>query len=156
MSRVRGATRLRRKLQRIDPEVTKEIKDSLRQGALAMQRTAIDLAPPFTRLRRVLAEQRAIGRKSGGFKVEFGIRTKRQKRDAFYAHWWEFGTKGFNGIAPKHARGRKKKKPYRLVIPPIQPWHFMTGALEINRRPFRRLRERAINRALRRAARGIG
>lgn len=151
MSRIAGANRLRRKLQRIGPEVSRGVKQSLLDGAEMMRRTALDLAPPFRRLRKVLAEPRAIGKKSGGFKVEFGIRTKRQKRDAFYAHWWEFGTKGFSGTAPKRARS-SKKRPYRLVVPPIRPWHFLTGALEVNRRPFRRRRERAVNLALRRAA----
>ena len=42
-----------------------------------------------------------------------------------------------------------------MTIPPIRAWHFMSGALEVNRRPFRRRRERAVNRALRRAAGGI-
>ena len=95
VSRVKGARKLRRMLQRLDPEITKEVKAVLRKGAEMIQRDAVALAPVRDgNLRAALADPKAIGVKSNGFKVEVGIRLKRQKRKAWYAHFVEFGTKG--------------------------------------------------------------
>lgn len=144
MSRVRGARRLRRTLQRIDPEVTKGVREAMEAGAETVRQAAIRLVPRDTgNLARILAEPRAVGRKSGGFKTEVGFRTKRQRRDGWYAGFVEFGTKGSPG-------GRRRRR----RIPPRRAQPFLRPALELSRPRIRKAIELEIRRALTRAARG--
>lgn len=143
MSRVRGARVLRRKLQNIDPEVTRGVREAMEAGAETVRQAAIRLVPRDTgNLARILAEPRAVGRKSGGFKTEVGFRTKRQRRDGWYAGFVEFGTKGSPG-------GRRRRR-----IPPRRAQPFLRPALELSRPRIRKAIEREIRRALARAARG--
>ena len=60
--------------------------------------------------------------------------------------------RGFDGMAPKHARSGKKG-PYRLRVPPMRAQPFLGPAFARNRKALRRMREQAVTKALRRATR---
>jgi len=140
------------------PEVSRaEIASGLDRTARAIQSTAIALAPLDTgRLRRALAAKGAIGRRRKGLEVEFGFRTKSLQKKAFYAPFVEFGTKAyakgdfrFRGVSDG---GRYRKM--RVAVPARRAQPFFRPAVAANMNLWRREMRAALQRALRRAARG--
>jgi hypothetical protein len=141
-SRVRGLSKLRRKLRRFP------------QGAQDLVRAEVELAADL-----VLAEAkgRVISRRvrdnlsirlgRDGFSAEIGLRGKRARRRAWFAHFIEFGTAPHaltsrRGAAGKAGKGGGGMHPGT----PARP--FLFPALEANRARFYRRVEIAINRAI--------
>lgn len=151
-SRVAGARKLRMTLQRLPREITAEIPKAMEQGVKLVQRDAIELAP-YAHLKEAMARKAAIGKKSNGFKWEFGFRTKKLKQLGWDAHFVEGGTKPGVRVAK---RGKTKKfygRFEQINHPGTRARPFMLPALEMNRTEMRRLRDTAIKRALKRATR---
>ena len=145
-SRVDHGARLRQKLQRMPPDITKALKDELWRSIRDVQQTAAELVPTDSGDgKRALGSKAAIGKKSNGFRVEFGLRTKKLLRDVFYLYFIEFGTKG-GTIKSGPGNGR--------TIPPMKAQPFMKPALEKNRKKIRKRRVRVLRQVLERVAKG--
>ena len=157
----RQATKMRRFFQRAPGDIAEEIKEVLLESAQAVQFDAIRLAKSH-RVQQALAHPSAIAVGSNGLKVEFGMRTKGQKRIAFFAHFLEFGTRPHYNLKGHNTR---KKKRRGVIIPGGSGWHpgmpaqpFLVPAIEMNREENRRRRDKAVrhamNMALKKAADG--
>lgn len=146
-ARVIGRKALTRRLTRHLPEdIARELADTLLDGAKAIQAEAVTRAPVRTgNLRRQLLAKGAIKVLNKGLQVKFGIRGVKAARQAFYAGFLEFGTKGFSGI---DRRGR------RVSIPPMAARPFMRPAYDAQAPAIRGRVRASINKALRRAGKG--
>lgn len=132
MSRIRGVSRLRRLVNRIEPSATAELRAVIADGAVQLQSGIRQGAPVDSGLTASMIEVSAsrdglaalIGpgakgvklaeRKGGGSvfgaffgrKVTLQARTRRRVTAFVRAYWAEFGTKGFKkrNIPPQAAR----------------------------------------------------
>ena len=151
-SEVRGARKLRRTLERIEPALTSELKEEFLEAARDVQKATVPLIPVDQgHLKEAFSSPRAVGRTGRGFKTVFGLRTKRLKRIAAHAHLVNDGTKGYDGIAPnpkRNKKGLKKRKPYHLKVPPMRAVKFLDRGLDSSRNGIRRRLDRATDRAL--------
>lgn len=143
-SGLKGVTSLRRTLRRIEPEVTKQVRVAMEDGAEAIKLDAVARVPKaegdlarsidyqlgrdgLTAIIGPAAKQVAMvgGRTSAT--TPFATNSKRQRRlstknkeallQFFKGYWIEYGTKG----SPKRN------------IPPMRPHPFMGPAFDLNR-----------------------
>lgn len=162
MSSIRGVSRLRRTLRRIEPEATQELRDTVQDGAQKIHFDALTLVPRDEGdLARSIAyklgrdgltavigpgAENAKLRKNkanvGHVVAASGVRMSQANKDLlwqyFKGYWIEFGTKG----SPKHN------------IPPMPAQPFMNPAYLRNRDWIKRDAEKAIEQALEKASRG--
>lgn len=140
-SGIRGLSKLRRTLRRIEPESTKEVREAIEDGLEAIKQDAIALVPKDTGALARGIETRLSRDSLAG---EVGIAPGRGKRRArlrdalFYGRFIEYGTKGNSekGIPPQPARP------------------FMGPAFDMNKKWIEGRLARGIDLALRRAASG--
>lgn len=152
-SYVAGARKLRRTLQRLPKDITTEVVEVMGDYARGIQKTAIEMVPVDQGdTKEAVESARFVGRKSNGFGWEVGFRTKKLKRLGWKAHFIEFGTKGFDGVA-KVKVGPRAGTQYHLKIPPMRAQPFLVPSMQANKMTFRPRLRRAINRALKR---GVG
>jgi HK97 gp10 family phage protein len=160
-SMVIGGPRIRRILRAMPQEGRKEIADALDRGIRMVQATAVALAPSDTgNLKRTLAMKGAIGKREGGLRVEFGLRTRRLQKKAYYASFVEFGTKGYragsvrvSGRKGKNGRAFFKGVDNDIPARPAQP--FLRPAFDANYVAIRRIVNGAVRSAIQKArARG--
>jgi HK97 gp10 family phage protein len=145
-----GSRKLRMTLQRMDKVITREVVEVMGEYAHAIQQTAAELVPKDTgNLQEAILSPRFVGKKSNGFGWNVGFRTKKLQEQGWYAHFVEFGTKGYRK-GEKIGRSRRKAK-RNIPARPAQP--FLLPAMQINKAKFRPRLERAIDRALKHAAR---
>lgn len=167
-SRMTGNTKLRRTLRRIDPAITQELRDVVKDGLEAIKWDAISFVPidegdlarsidyklgrdgltgvvgPGAKAAELARKKAASGSafgtvaKKGGGKVRLSRSNQELLWEFFKGYWVEFGTKG------NAARN----------IPPMAPQPFMAPAYDVNRLWFSRRAQRALVRALERASRG--
>lgn len=157
-SRVSNADRLMRKLRRMPDEVTEAVKVEINAFATAVLRDAQALAAPSSR--RVAANlKKAILRK--GLRAEVGIRGKRGKRVAWFAHFIEFGTRPHSLRRSTRGSRRIGKLVARLEAQIRGGWHPGTRARPFLFPAFRMARlvhgkriRTSVDRALARVARG--
>lgn len=118
--RVLGRKALTRKLTKHLPEdIAREIADALLDGAKAIQADAAERVAVRTgNLKKHLLARGAIAVLRKGLQVKFGIRGMKAARNAFYAGFVEFGTKGFSGT---DKRGRRMKIPPMAARPYLRP-----------------------------------
>ena len=153
----REAARVRRFLQRAPGDIADGVKDALLESAETVRADAIKLADSV-RVKQALADPRAIGVTSNGFRVEFGIRTKPQKKFAWFAHFLEWGTRP-HSLKKGSRRGGHGRGADRLAGQ-SGGWHpgspakpFMTPAAEMNRAANRRTVKATFKAAVRKALR---
>lgn len=136
-SGLRGATRLRRVLRRIDPEATTELRTAIDEGAEAVLYDMIALTPRRTGdLARLLSYR--VSR--DGMQARVGLITKAAQRDGFYFRFLDVGTKGY---------------PARN-IPPQPALHIRSQAMDLNRAWIIKRVEDGTSLALRRASKAGG
>lgn len=132
-------SKTRKLLRKLPDDMVQPIRNAFSQGAEDIAAEA-----KFNVLSAGLVQSgdmhRHIKSKIGrdGFSAKIGLLTKRARRDAWYAHFLEFGTKG---------------SPARN-IPPLPAYAFMGRAFDAHRDELNRNVRREVNRALGRAARG--
>ena len=144
-SRVVGGRKLRMTLQQLPKYITAEVVEVMGEYARAVQQDAARRVPVRTgNLRATILMKGFVGKKSNGFGWEVGFRTKRLQRRGWYAHFVEFGTKGYR-VGEK--KGRKKGKA-RRYIPPRRAQPFLGPALKAQQLVFRPKLEHAIQVAL--------
>lgn len=168
-SRVEGVTALRRKLRRVDPSITTELRNAVRDGANMIARTAATLAPMDTGELRLSIETN-VSRDGMTAIVGPGARAAEILRVRTGSQFGRVVAKGKN-------RGRKvnlsrmnkrllmsfykgywaefgtKGNPKRNIPPqPARP--FMGPAYDINKGAIRSRTQRDINRILARASSG--
>lgn len=156
-----GGPRIRRILKALPIEGRREIAEALDKSIRMVQASAVAFAPSDTgNLKRTLAMKGAIGKRDGGLRVEFGLRTRRLQKKAFYASFVEFGTKGYRAGSVR-VSGRKGKngaayfKGVDKDIParPAQP--FLRPAFDANYVTIRRIVNQSVKSAIQKArARG--
>ncbi|MBI1189030.1 MAG: hypothetical protein GC206_17120 [Alphaproteobacteria bacterium] len=134
-----GATRLKRLLKALDPEVTAELKTAVRESAEIMAADARSLVPVDTGDLRDSIEV-AIRRDGLSAAIGPGVKSKKRARAVFYGLFVEFGTKG----SPKDG------------IPPMPARPFLGPAFLINKEAAIKRTRAAINAAIRQAAAGAG
>ena len=161
-SGLQGVTKLRRKLRRIDKEVTQELRDVVSESLDEIERDALGLVPVdagdlahsievkissdgFTGIVGPGAKAAEIVRRKAGSvfafagdKINLSAAKKHDLFQFFKGYWIEFGTKG----SPEHN------------IPPQPARPFMTPAYEFNRPRIRERVKAAIDRILQRVANG--
>ena len=82
--------KVRRTLRKLEPEITEELKDIVQTTADLVENNAKQNAPVDTgNLRKYITAK--VGR--DGLTAQVGIRGKRARKKAFYAHFVEFGTR---------------------------------------------------------------
>jgi len=164
-SGISGTTRLRRTLRRIDPEVTRQVRDVVDEGLQAVVADAIQLVPRdsgdlarsidyktardgLTGVAGPGAQAAEIKRRRSG--SAFGVtdrknrpvRLSKRNKNLFWqflkGYWIEFGTKG----APEK----------NIPAQPARP--FMRPAWDMNRTWIMGRARKAVARALERASRG--
>lgn len=168
-SRVTGVNSLRRKLRRVDPEITQRLRNVVRASLDAIQRDAQSLAP---RDRGDLADSIEVLMSRDGLTgvVGPGVRAAERVRKQTGS---EFGRTIQRGrrAGEKVSLSRRNKEALMQFykgywsefgtkgsaeqgIPPQRPTPFMTPAFDMNENRTRRAVQAAINAALRRAASG--
>lgn len=134
-SGLRNVGKLRRTLRRLDPEVTRELRVAVEEGAEAILQDMVSLVPKDTGdLARALDQRTA----RDGLTARVGLLTKKKQQDNFHARFLEFGTKG----APNKN------------IPPQPARPFMTPAFDLNKDWILKRASKGIGLALVRASRG--
>lgn len=158
-SRITGFPKLRQKLKRAPETIRAGVARAIEESIKDVQRRAVALAPVDTgNLRDTLASKQAIGFKEKGMRAEFGLRTKATRKRAYYAHFVEFGTKGYKaGDLRNNKTSAKGKKYYTKVkkdVParPAQP--FMRPAFDAARPGIRLRIRKALGEAARKAQAG--
>jgi len=158
-SRVVGGPKLRQKLKRAPETIRAGVAAAIEESIKDVQRRAVALAPVDTgNLRDTLASKQAVGIKDKGMRAEFGLRTKSVRKRAYYAHFIEFGTKGYKAGDLRHnktsAKGRKYYTKVKSDVParPAQP--FMRPAFEMARPGIRLRIRKALGDAAKRAEAG--
>ena len=155
-SRVRGITKLRRTLRRMEPEIRGEVQGAIADAAEAIKQDARSLVPkaegdlarsievvfssdklaavigPGAKGARV--QKRAASAKRKGREVRLSTRSRDLLFQLSKGRWLEFGTKG----SPEHG------------IQPLATHPFMGPAFNLNERYAVDLVRKAVNRALRR------
>ena len=151
----RQAAKLRRTLQRAPEEITKELKEAFLEASQVVQFDAISFARS-DRVKQALADPKAIGVTSGGFKVSFGLRVRRQKKLAFMAHWEEWGTRPHSLKTGSRSGGRGRSE--KRLEEQSGGWHpgmharpFLTPAAMKNRAANRRIVHARVRKAIKRS-----
>lgn len=152
-SRVKGASKLRRKLQRMPDDIQNPIKKTLERGAKVIYLDALKNVPIDE---GDLARSLHKAKKSSGMSWFVGWWKKGNKRNwnlgGWRAHFAEFGTKGYKkGATRTDARTKTTKKLSKglgaqTATPMLGP------AYRNNERWLRGQIKAAINRALRQAS----
>lgn len=143
MKRSRGlknVSRLRQKLRRFPNDVTDEIKDEVRGFAADVEASMKFRAASSSR-RVVDSISKAIG--ADGMSAKIGIRGKRARARAWFAHFIEFGT------APHSLGSRGGAHPGTAARP------FMEPSFEENRVHYQPRIRRAIDAAIAKVSRGV-
>lgn len=158
-SYIEGGVKFRRALKRLPEHARVEVSNGLDVSARQMQATAVALVPADTgNLKRLLASPSAIGKREKGLRVEFGFRTRSLARKGWYAHFVEYGTKGYSaGQFRFRGQSRAGLGRYRRVARnvPAQPARpFLRPAFDLNLPGHKRRMKEAVRRAVRKAARG--
>lgn len=158
-SHVAGAGKIRAMLKRLPEAARAEVAGALQDAAKLVQITAHDLAPVKTgRLRAALLSRQAIGTRERGMRVEFGFRTKRLQKEAFYAPFVEYGTRAYRAgdlrVNGRNAKGRLTYRKMKVNVPAHSARPFMRPALDMNIPTIRRTIVEATRRAIRKARRG--
>lgn len=158
-SRVVGGPKLRQKLKKAPETIRAGVAAAIEESIKDVQRRAVALAPVDTgNLRDTLASKQAIGIKDKGMRAEFGLRTKSIRKRAYYAHFVEFGTKGYKAgdkrLSGKTAKGKDRYQRVSTDVParPAQP--FMRPAFEMARPGIRLRIRKALGDAAKRAEAG--
>ncbi|MEL6375053.1 MAG: HK97 gp10 family phage protein [Pseudomonadota bacterium] len=154
-----GGAKFRRALKRLPEHARKEVADDLMVSARDVQVIAISLVPMRTgNLATLLASPRAIGKREKGMRVEFGFRTAALRRDGWYAHFVEHGTKGYSagdvrlsGVS-RSGLGRYKKVNRDVPARPAQP--FIRPAFQLLLPRHKARMKAAVRRAVKKASRG--
>lgn len=161
-SGIRGLTKLRRTLRRIEPEITQEVKQAIRDGAEAIKWDAKALAPrdegdlanaidaTFSSdglaavigpgSKGVQAERRAGRAAARGRTIVLSARSTDLLWQFYKGLWHEFGTKGYPA----------------KNIPPLPARPFMGPAYDMNEDWIKGNVRRAIAEALKKASAGGG
>ncbi len=160
-SRLEGGHRIRKILRHLPADARKEVSAALEEGIKIVQATAVALAPEDTgNLKRALASKGALGKRENGMRVEFGLRTRRLQKKAFYAPFVEFGTKGYEAgsVRVSGRKGRNGAAYFKGVdksVPARPARPFLRPALDTNLPRIRRIINTAVRNAIRKArARG--
>jgi HK97 gp10 family phage protein len=132
-SGLRGVTKLRRTLRRIDPDITREVREEVERVTERILADMQSMVPKDTGDLAAALDKRVA---RDGLTARVGLVTKAKQRDFFYARFIEFGTKEGKGPHPQEARP------------------FMQPAFDVNETEAKRRITQAINDALRRAASG--
>jgi HK97 gp10 family phage protein len=127
----RGRNRVRRVLARIPEEFRAEIGQSIERTAKRIVDDAKARVPVETGTLKAAIDYRVA---KNGLTATLGIRRKAAKRDAFYAHFVEFGTRGHQ-VKVKTARILRDAKTgrvfgARVTIPALPAQPFLTPAFE--------------------------
>ena len=90
-------------------------------------------------------------KKRDGLTARIGIRTKAAKRRAWYAHFVEFGTRGYSKGAVRRTKGSRTTKVIagNVKAQPARP--FLFPAADMNRTEFKRKSRAGLKKALKRA-----
>lgn len=89
---LRGVSKLRRTLRRLEPEAREGIKHAIEKGAEGIKADMMILIPKDTGETAVLIDKK-IAR--DGLTARIGFVTKKAQKDGYVARFIEFGTKGF-------------------------------------------------------------
>lgn len=165
-----GVTRLRRKLRNIDKEITKEVRDLVREGLYAIERDALGLVPVDT---GDLAHAIEVKISSDGFTGVVGPGVKAAeivRRKTTDRRKGKFGSPFGHTSKKVHLNENQKDQLLQFFkgywiefgtkgnaernIPPQPARPFMGPAYEANKGWMRRKLKAAIDRALERAATG--
>lgn len=127
----RGRNRVRRVLARIPEEFRAEIAQSIERTAKAIVEDAKARVPVETGTLKAAMDYRVA---KNGLTATLGIRRKTAKRDAFYGHMVEFGTRAHQ-VKVKSKRilmDGKAGKVFgaRVTIPALPARPFLTPAFE--------------------------
>ena len=156
-SKLVGGQKMTAVLRRLPATVQQEVATGIDRSIRRVQRTPIMLVPKRTsNLAKVLAAKAAIGKRKKGLEAEFGFRTKRLAKKGWYAHFVEYGTKGYTPGQARFSGFGKRGPRYRIVRKPVparpaQP--FLRPALEMNRRGHTIEMRESLRRAVRKARR---
>jgi HK97 gp10 family phage protein len=127
----RGRNRVRRVLARIPEEFRAEIGQSIERTAKRIVDDAKTRVPVETGTLKAAIDYRVA---KNGLTATLGIRRKAARRDAFYAHFVEFGTRAHQ-VKVKTARILRDAKTgrvfgARVTIPALPARPFLTPAFE--------------------------
>lgn len=152
-----GRNRVRRVLARIPEEFRAEIGRSIERTARRIVDDARARAPEDTGTLKNSIDYRVA---KNGLTATLGIRRKKARRDAFYAHMVEFGTRG-HAVKVKNARILRDGKTGKVFgaavqIPAIAARPFLTPAFEAARPEGVADIKAAVRAALTRAAKAAG
>lgn len=128
----RGRNRVRRVLARIPEEFRTGIAVSIEETARRIVEDAKRRAPQDTGTLRNAIDYRVA---RNGLTATLGIRRRKARRDAFYAHMVEFGTRP-HVIKPKRGRALRHGKTVfgtEVHHPGTRPQPFLTPAFEAAR-----------------------
>lgn len=142
---------LRRTLRRLPDEMTAEVRKEFEEVANLIHADAVARVPVKEGVLK-----RWLSKRTGRDKLsaEVGFITRAQKRRAFYAAFVEFGTKPSRkgDLVPRLDRGRVRFRPAARSHPGTRPRPFLGPAFRAHRDEALRRINRAIKRALDRAA----
>ncbi|MGB4107770.1 MAG: HK97-gp10 family putative phage morphogenesis protein [Alphaproteobacteria bacterium] len=144
---------MRRILRQLPDHVTEELREDIAWVAQQVEAGAKQRAPKDT---GTLVKYLTSKVRGDGLSAHIGFRTKTAKRKAFYAHFIEFGTKGYDpGDTRKTGKSKTTKKiSRRVVAQPARP--FLYPAFEERRLEFVNRVKASLGKALRRASEGAG
>lgn len=152
MSSILGLDETKAKLRSYGHYLDQRLAEAVEQGARDFQADLVATAPVKDGdVRAALASPDGLRIRNGGkasVRAEVGFLTSAQKRQAFYAFFVEFGTKGYvrgqKRFAGKYKRsGRSRWTKVRRNIPPRPAHPFFRPAYVALKRNMERLRQEA-------------
>lgn len=152
-SGLKDVSRLRRVLRRMPEEVTQGVRDEMKWVASEVEREAKARAPVRT---GSLRDAIRIKVRRDGLAFYIGIVGRRAKKKAWYAHFVEFGTRGYRAGDIRHARNSKTTKHIQKDVSAQPARPFLFPAFESRRTEFSGRVSRSVDLALARAISGSG
>jgi len=117
-SKLTGAEGVIQNFVEMPDHVRAGIVDALAQAGTLIQATAVELVPRDSgNLAEVLNRPEGIKIDEGQMRLEVGFITPQQKKDGWYAHFVEFGTKGYKAGWKRIAGRTRAGKGIRRATP---------------------------------------